>query len=84
MEGVASSEIGIGFAVGVANLRGANFRTEGGSQERKLAAKYRANAERLHFEYPNVGAVIERIADSYENEAKWWDSRAKIEKRLHA
>ena len=84
IEGIASSEIGIGLEVGVANLRGAQLRAEGGSQERKLAAKYRAIAERLHFEYPNVGGVIERIADSYENEAKWWDSRAKIEKRLHA
>ncbi len=78
MEGIASPEIGRGFDIGVHNSRGAHWRGEGGAQERELAAKYRAWAERLHFDYPYVGAVIEGIAKSYEHEAGWQDSKAKI------
>jgi hypothetical protein len=82
MEGIASLEIGRGFYIGVRTSRGAHFRGEGGEQERELAAKYRAWAERLHFDYPYVGGVIEGIAASYEREAGWQDSQAKITKRL--
>lgn len=82
MEGIASPEIGVGFRIGVLNSRGAQFRGEGGGQERELAAQYRAWADRLHFEYPYVGGVIEGIAASYDHEAKWHDSEARISKRL--
>ena len=83
MEGIASPEIGEGFHIGVHNSRGVHWRGEGGAQERELAAKYRAWAERLHFDYPYVGGVLEGIAASYEREAGWQDSEAKIKKRLH-
>ena len=82
MEGIASPEIGEGFHIGVYNSRGAHWRGEGGAQERELAAKYRAWAERLHFGYPYVGGVLEGIAASYEHDAGWQDSEAKITKRL--
>jgi addiction module HigA family antidote len=82
MEEIASPEIGRGFHIGVRNSRGVHWRGEGGTQERELAAKYRAWAERLHFDYPYVGAVLEGIAKSYEREAGWEDCEAKIEKRL--
>jgi hypothetical protein len=82
MEGIASPEIGEGFHIGVYNSRGAHWRGEGGAQERELAAKYRAWAERLHFDYPYVGGVLEGIAASYEHDAGWQDSEAKITKRL--
>lgn len=82
MEGIASPEIGRGFIIGVRNSRGAHWRGEGGAQERELSAKYRARAERLHFDYPYVGGVIDEIAASYENEAGWHDSEAKVNKRL--
>jgi addiction module HigA family antidote len=82
MEGIAFPEIGRGFYIGVRNSRGAHWRGEGGDQEREFAAKYRSWAERLHFEYPYVGAVIEGIAASYDREAGWQDSEAKITKRL--
>ena len=51
-------------------------------QERELAAKYRACAERLHFDHPYVGGVVESIAASYEREAGRQDSEAKITTRL--
>lgn len=82
MEEIASPEIGRGFYIGVHNSRGAHWRGEGGEQERELAAKYRRWAERLHFDYPYVGGVLEEIAASYEREAGWQDSEAKITKRL--
>ena len=82
MEEISSPEVGRGFEIGVYNSRGAQWRGEGGSQERELAAKYHALAERLHFEYPYVGAVLDGIAASYEHEAGWHDSEAKIKKRL--
>lgn len=82
MEEIASPEIGRGFYIGVCNSRGAHRRGEGGAQERELAAKYRAWAERLHFDYPYVGGVLEDIAGSYDREASWQDSEAKVAKRL--
>ncbi|MGC6584108.1 HigA family addiction module antitoxin [Paenibacillus sp. Dod16] len=83
MEGIASPEIGRGFYIGVHNSRGVHWRNEGGEQERELAAKYHTLAERLYFDYPYVGRVLEEIAESYEHEARWQDSEAKISKRLH-
>lgn len=82
MEEIASPQIGIGFQVGTRNSRGVHARGEGGEQERELAAKYRGWAERLHFDYPYVGGVLEGIASSYDREAGWQDSEAKITKRL--
>ncbi len=84
MEGIASPEIGSGFSIGVLNSRGVHWRGEGGEQERELVAKYRAWAERFHFDYPYVGGVLEDIAASYEREAGWQDSKATITKRLHS
>ncbi len=83
MEEIASPEIGRGFHIGVYNSRGIHWRGEGGCQERELAVKYRAWADRLRFEYPYVGGVLEEIAKSYEREAASEDSESKIEKRLH-
>jgi addiction module HigA family antidote len=84
MEGIASPEIGRGFSIGVYNSRGVHWRGEGGEQERELAAKYRAWAERLHFDYPYVGGILEGIAASYEREAGREDSEATITKRLRS
>ena len=82
MEKIASPEISSGFYIGVRNSRGVQWRGEGGQQERELAAKYRAWAEHLYFDYPYVGGVLEGIAVSYDREASWQDSEAKIAKRL--
>lgn len=84
MEGIASPEIGRGFAIGVYNLRGVHSRGRGGEQERELAAKYRSWAERRHFEFPYVGGVLDDIAASYEREARREDSEEQIRNRLHS
>jgi addiction module HigA family antidote len=82
METVASQAIGEGFRIGVRNSRGAHWRGEGGSQERDLAAKFRRGAQRLRFDYPYTGRVLEDIAASYDHEAGWHDSEANVRKRL--
>ncbi len=82
MEGIASPEISRGFQIGVYNSRGFHWRGEGGDQERELATKYRNWAERLHFDYPYVGGVLESIAATYQREARREDSKASIAKRL--
>lgn len=82
METIASLHIGTGFLVGVRNSRGMQMRGEGGRQERELAERYRAKAERLHFEYPNVGGVLEHIAKAYDQDADWWDAQSEKDKRL--
>ncbi len=83
LEAVATEGIASGFYSGVANSRGAVMRAEGGGQERELAARYRAWAEPLYFEFPFVASqVLERIAKSYDQEAAYWDTEAELGKRL--
>lgn len=84
MEGMASARVGEGFRIGVYNSRGVYSKAigEGGAQERELAGKYRDVADRLRYDYPYVGRVIESIAVSYEHEAGREDSEAKVRKRL--
>ena len=79
---MASPEVARGFNVGTRNARGAHWRGDGGDQEREIAARYRGWAEKLAYECPYVGSVLEGIAASYDHEAKWNDSDAKIRSRM--
>ena len=82
LEWMASRDVGIGFCMGTSNDRGVQLRGRGGKQERDLAAKYRAWAQRLSFEFPYVGGVLEGIAAGYEQQAGWWDTEMDLEQRL--
>ena len=82
IEEIASEEIARGFVIAVRNARGAHWRDKGGTQERELAAKYRAYAEKLAIEFPYTSSVVSRIATSYESDAKWQDVRAETDDRL--
>ncbi len=82
MEALATKALAGGFHVGVLNSRGTVTRAEGGGQERELAARYRAWAEPLAFEFPFVSQVLERIARSYDRNATYWDSEAARRQRL--
>ena len=82
MERIASPAIARGFIIGVRNARGAQWRGGGGGQEREIAAKYRGWSQQLAFEYPHVASVLADIAASYDHEAEWHDSEAKVSKRL--
>jgi addiction module HigA family antidote len=82
LEELASKEIGIGVLIGVHNKRGAMWRGAGGQQERDEAAKYRAWSRKIAFESPTVSQLLERIAQSFEQDAKWHDNRESLRRRL--
>ena len=82
METVSAEHFARGFCIGVYNARGVHWRGEGGDQERELASKYRSWARQLDFEFPYVSSVLERIAASYDHDAKWQDSESNVRKRL--
>ena len=84
LEAAASQDVAQGFAIGKRNARGVLFRSgEGGDEERELAAQYRSWAHRRRFDYPFAGSAINRIAESYESDAKHEDARATLAKRLN-
>jgi hypothetical protein len=82
MEWIASPQIAIGFEIGTRNSRGAHWRGEGGAEEREFAAKFGNWARQLKFEFPYVASVLESIAASYDREAEWHDSDARVRKWL--
>jgi hypothetical protein len=82
LEWMASEHVGRGFCIGNRNARGVHWRGEGGDQERDLAAKFRTCAQRVGFEFPYVRKLLESIADSYESEAQWQDTDAKVRSRI--
>lgn len=69
-----------GFCLGTRNKRGVTTRAldEGGGQERKLAEKYRANAEALRGSHTLLAAALDNIARSYEYEGLEEDIEAQL------
>jgi hypothetical protein len=67
-----------GFQVGKRNRRGIATRMprEGGELERREAAKYRAWAKAIEYEYPHTARALDAIADDYEWEARRHDESA--------
>jgi hypothetical protein len=78
IERVASDEIERGLATSVFNQRGASCRslTDGGAQERGLAARYRGYADAVAIPAPRTAAMLRRIADQYDLDAHREDVRA--------
>jgi transcriptional regulator with XRE-family HTH domain len=73
-----SRDIEHGFEIGVYNRRGVTTRAplDGGAQERELAARFRQDSRSLAFDRPRTAAVLDRIAESYEHDARREDERA--------
>jgi hypothetical protein len=84
LEEIRSKNIADSVAVGVYNSRGAHVCAPGGSEERAIAAKYRAWSLKLAFEYPYVSRLLEEIAKEYDNQAGWNDTEEAVRRRLHA
>lgn len=82
LERVQSTDMARGIHTGLYNLRGVHMRGEGGDQERELAAKYQRWTAALEFSHPFVASILKGMADSYEQEARGQDTRAKVERRL--
>jgi hypothetical protein len=78
LESVNSDEILRGFTKGLLNQRGGTQRgvKEGGDQERKLAMKYRAYAEKCKVTWSWTCLALRRAAETYEAKAKMYDEQA--------
>ncbi len=82
IEDLGSQGVATGMLVGIQNARGATWRGEGGAQEHGLAEQYRRWSREIAFEYPFIADMLDQIAASYEERAKWWDNRSRVEERL--
>ena len=82
METIRSNDVLRGFVSGVIEARGAFWRSAGDTQERDLAVRYRSWASRLAAEFPFIGRVLEKVAQSYDGSAAHWDTFDKLGERL--
>ena len=82
LEEVSSQCVEDGFFVGVRNSRGVVWRDEGGRQEHVLAASWLELAQEVSGEYVVVGRLLKRIAKSYQSDAHWQDTEAKVRDRV--
>ena len=78
LEELQSPELENGLKVEIYNQRGVTTRglESGGAQERELAARYRADADRLADRWPRTAALLRSVSDSYEREARREDEDA--------
>ena len=79
VERLAINDLEHGIESGVHNKRGAHCRAKGGEQERKLVSKFHGFSQNVRSKWPRTAAMLERIADSYEREARWHDERDAFE-----
>lgn len=82
LEELSSSKIRTGIRIGILNSRGVVLRGPDGEQERQLADLYYNWAEKLYFEFPYVGNLLEEVARTYDGEAVHVDAEEETEKRL--
>ena len=75
---IKSDDLDNGFSVGIYNKRGAVTKSpfDGGKQERVLAEQFRRYADKWSIRYPRTAAILTKIAEGYENEAKREDKEA--------
>lgn len=80
LDELASEQVEQGIAIERFNMRGAHWKAvdEGGNQERALAATYRGWAEQTSS--PRTSAMLERISEHWEADAKRADIAAEQEK----
>lgn len=85
LEEFESDAIDRGLEMGIFNKRGMTSRgaTEGGTQERDLAQRYRGLASESS-NWPRTRGVLRRLAESYEHYARQVDERAeRLRRGLH-
>lgn len=75
-----SKDLEAGIQTGVYNARGVTTRspTDGGAQERVIAARYRDWSEKTGLEFPRTGTMLAQIAETYDRDAKHHDDDADI------
>lgn len=74
---------GLVLVLRIRNERGVTSRglTDGGNQERELAATYRASARRFASTEPRVATLLNAVAESHEDEAREHDADAERHRR---
>ncbi len=74
-----------GFMIGERNKHGSTSRHpwDGGAQERNLATYYRGEAEKLQHSHPQVAALLEALARSYEHDGLCEDNQASLRKEKY-
>jgi addiction module HigA family antidote len=83
LDTVASKRMVHGMCIGCYNLRGVQWRGEGGQQERDLAGQYRGWAKAIGFQWPFTASLLEQLARMYDRDAVWHDADANVRKRLN-
>jgi hypothetical protein len=78
IERLRRSELDTGFEIEVFNRRGVTSRglTDGGEQERMLAARYRGLAQKISDQWSRTATILRAIASGYEAEAQRHDEDA--------
>jgi len=81
IEEVRSKKLDNGLRIGIYNKREIVTKSlfEGGKQECMLAEQYRKYSENWATQYPRVSAILRKVADGYENEAKREDKESERE-----
>lgn len=81
LEDMADHDLELGLSIEIHNSRGATWRglTDGGTQERDLAARYRADSTVLkQHGWTRIAGVLARVAQEYEAEARQNDIEADL------
>jgi hypothetical protein len=78
LEAARSREMELGILMGIQNNRGVTRRglLDGGVQERSIAKLYWDWAKATQLEWPRTSALLERIAQSFEEHGQWHDQNA--------
>lgn len=76
-------DVDAGARLELYNRRGVTSRgvTEGGEQERALAAEYRSRAAQLLYRFPRAARILNDLADEYQGEARTHDDQAERRRR---
>lgn len=80
LEEVGNAEIESGLEIGRYNGRGVTSRDplDGGNPERELSKAYREASSATAFRWPRTGAMLLRIAETYERDARRQDQEAEL------
>jgi hypothetical protein len=80
LETLHSDKIEEGIELAIYNARGVTWRnpTDGGAQERQLVEQYRSQADTLRSRSPRTAAMLRRLAQRYEEGARWHDHEAEL------
>jgi hypothetical protein len=77
LEEIQSPEMERGLYTGKYNQPAVFCRAEGGEQEWDRAGEFRKLAEKVRNGWPRTAGILDRLAETYEGEAREWDERAR-------